>query len=502
MYTFLFRRILGPYLSDETKSRLHESINISLERGRLELSEIEFDGDAIAPKLGIAKGFIKTIKIRKLCVLLSLSYKDGFGDERSDDVGTKGARLVTVIDLDGVDVELAPNAPNLIKKDPELREKVVTTAARGGTTARYIESVISSMKLSVNINDLSCRITSVEQREMTWVAITISSVSFNNSSDAGKNATSNEEFIQPLSIQELNVGSLVVEIGECSSNDGYEAVSDELIRLDGDAKIQLMRYRSKVDSSEVGIDQDLRVYFDQEICYNLDIESLINLVAITEGVIKSFQRPESTKQNSSGNERERAANDSAQIRERNEIIDVDGSFEEEEDEDQYIGLLSNILEDQEEKSGEAGDLEKDISLHDFFNLNGESTFESKENEDAFSKIYVYVKDLSVRTYLNSTLLNDGSRISDVLIITMTGLDFLSSQSVERFDAKMSIKEIDIEDATLISKSCDDEESVLRSRIAVRFLEVRVWRNGSWIIKKINFLKPFATINYHYQGCWP
>ena len=415
---------------------------------------------------------------------LSLVYNDEDGTKAGDEVLMKGARLVVSVDLDQVDIELVPDtASSCTNVNRDTNDNSITAAPERGAAARYIEGIINSMKLHVTINNVSFRISSVNENETAWAALTLSSLSYRNSLSPEANGRLNknetQKLSQPLSCKELTLGSLVIEVGGYSA-DGNHETSEELISIDGDAEVQLTTSKSNVYPDEYGIDHDWKVTLNQEIFLNIHVQSLVRLVAIGEGLENTVMDSKETKTDTPVTEITKNPDNKSQVVQSGEIVDAgrDNDEEEEEDDDPYIGLLSNILRDQEETVVDddmcvkGADFDNDLSLlDDFFDTNGEDNVQPTDNERVLFRICLYIKDASVKTYLNTTIQTDGRTITDVLIMTIAGFNLLSTKSNDQIDAHISIQEFDIEDATLISLSCD-EENVLRSGIMLRFLEVR------------------------------
>ena len=52
LYAFLLRRILGPFLDDESSKILHDSIDFSLQEGRFVLKDVSLNSEFLTEKVG------------------------------------------------------------------------------------------------------------------------------------------------------------------------------------------------------------------------------------------------------------------------------------------------------------------------------------------------------------------------------------------------------------------------------------------------------------------
>ena len=365
-----------------------------------------------------------------------------------------------------------------------IEDSTNSVTPKRGAASRYIEAIISSMKLFVNINNLSFRVSSANGNEEAWAALKLSSIVYRNSSSTDVKGQIDEdetrELSQPISFKELTLGSLALEVGGYSSDDA-DGSSEEFVSTDGNAEVQLTTLKRNTSSNEHGIDHDWKVTLDQEILFNIHVESLMRLTTIGEDLKNTIIHSRQDEQEETQpNEKTKKSDDTSQLTRNCENVDVEeDSDEEEEDDDPYVGLLSNILKDQEETDDdkarvEGTDFEQEISLlDDFFETDGEENIHPTENEHGkmCSRICLYIKDISMKTYLNTAIQTDGSKIADVLITTIVDFSSISTKSSDEFEANISIQEFDIEDATLISVN-RGEEKLLRSGILLRFVQVR------------------------------
>mmetsp|Transcript_8571 Transcript_8571/g.16173 ORF Transcript_8571/g.16173 Transcript_8571/m.16173 type:complete len:166 (-) Transcript_8571:1-498(-) len=107
LYAFIFRRILGPYLSERSQAKLHQSLNFSLRHGILELHDIEFQGEALERKFNINFLKLEKILIGRMKVKLELIYENHEGKIVSS-YEEGNARLVAYLTLDGLHVVVRP----------------------------------------------------------------------------------------------------------------------------------------------------------------------------------------------------------------------------------------------------------------------------------------------------------------------------------------------------------------------------------------------------------
>ena len=198
IYVFLFKRLLGPLLDESSLQQLQESLQVSLVDGTLTLRNVRLNCKAIHQRLKPQNNDLnvqlRSTLIERLEIQVSLVEKDVDANSSlawralqvmqltgSTGVTTATAAnaaamekdhhnavpivsLLASIRMDGVIVELEPNTSEYDNDDNDCRqstEMVVNDEPVSETSqsylSQYIEAILSSLRLSVQIDNLSAR---------------------------------------------------------------------------------------------------------------------------------------------------------------------------------------------------------------------------------------------------------------------------------------------------------------------------------------------------------
>mmetsp|Transcript_31462 Transcript_31462/g.47562 ORF Transcript_31462/g.47562 Transcript_31462/m.47562 type:complete len:1784 (+) Transcript_31462:66-5417(+) len=170
LYAFLLRRVLGPYLTPDSLQKLHESTEVSLQEGRICLSNIELKSEYLTSKQDMVS--IHHAIIRKLEVTLSV------GDPKAKDNATSitwramnwsredaGISLLAHIEIDGLEVKLGPptqfHDENYKDCVQDKKEESKTTSS--SVVSSYIDAAISSLQLNANLKNVKIQMTDGSQ---------------------------------------------------------------------------------------------------------------------------------------------------------------------------------------------------------------------------------------------------------------------------------------------------------------------------------------------------
>ena len=199
LYAFLLSRVLGPWLDEESLQLLHQSIEVSLQEGRLILKQIGLNTQKLTEKIGQREWKICQATVGRLDVCLFLeevSADTVEGDSRYEETsesmfpslawramalgsaasGGRKIALMAKVTLEGIVVHVEPSnihdrreaavaqqAPNdTSTASSETAEESSTsstfTTAANNMLSSFLEAALAALRLSVQINRLTVRI--------------------------------------------------------------------------------------------------------------------------------------------------------------------------------------------------------------------------------------------------------------------------------------------------------------------------------------------------------
>ena len=177
-YTFLLRRVLGPYLSPESLQQLYSSIDVSLQEGRFSLTDIELNVAYLTKKVKAIA--IHYVRIKKLQIRLTLREKDETPPSsvtwRAMNLGRDGAgiSLEAHLELDGVELHVGPhNAASSQQGSADMpghghdeakQPEPSTSTAASRTVGSYVDAALASLRLSLDVKNIKVRILASEDK--------------------------------------------------------------------------------------------------------------------------------------------------------------------------------------------------------------------------------------------------------------------------------------------------------------------------------------------------
>ena len=177
-YTFLLRRVLGPYLSPESLQQLYSSIDVSLQEGRFSLTDIELNVAYLTKKVKAIA--IHYVRIKKLQIRLTLREKDETPPSsvtwRAMNLGRDGAgiSLEAHLELDGVELHVGPhNAASSQQGSADMpghghdeakQPAPSTSTAASRTVGSYVDAALASLRLSLDVKNIKVRILASEDK--------------------------------------------------------------------------------------------------------------------------------------------------------------------------------------------------------------------------------------------------------------------------------------------------------------------------------------------------
>jgi len=433
IYAFILRRLLGPYLTPQSRNRLHESINISLREGRLELLDIDLDGPGLASKLNINVQ-VHRAHVRKLCVSLSMvndsqdhdndnhyhnhnhnhnhnhyHNADATNTTNQNTPGT-GARLVATVHLDGLNLQIGPSpssdtgttpthghTPTNESSQDDTTNHVPTTTTTTTTTTTsrakgaiqsYVQAALDSLKLSISITNLCITMSSSAhegEREQPHITLRVAATSY-------RDLTISTELNGDQSTggrARLVIGKHVCVSGVTLNIAGdslcLSKQDEELLKMDGQAKIKfwvlsLPSITDEVEDEKTRMQRFCEIIIDQRVFCNIHVRvfQYINHFASDVAAARQTTNTNCTKdgsimQGAAGNGIKCGlGNDfgSQDSIDHNACTTTEEHMEVDDDEED-MGLLSNILRQQEEahRLASTQEVRGGLLLPDFSSLN-------------------------------------------------------------------------------------------------------------------------------------
>lgn len=243
IYRFLFQRILGPYLTKKSREKL-SLLDISLRQGLLILHDIELDGCALQKKIDLDCK-IEQVLVKRLELQLAIIYEDEFG-QQVQGYADGSARLVAQLKIDGIDIIVSSleNEDRSTTAGKEKEEKCSNSSkdqqvsvqdlpSSKSTFQTYIKAIADSLKLSVNIQNISIQLNSPQDK--LFLALNIESLSFKENEKECSKGENN--YILVLDTLTVLTGMLT---------GAYDTVNQqELLRMDGCCTVLYKKSKEK-----------------------------------------------------------------------------------------------------------------------------------------------------------------------------------------------------------------------------------------------------------------
>jgi len=292
IYGFLFRRILGPYLTPSSKERLHNSIRVSLSEGKLELHDIEFDGGIISSQAKL-DGIIERIHVKRMSVSLSLLYFDE-NDQIVESYDEGRARLIAKVQLDGVEIVIKPGDIDVdaIRQEANKEEnsgnegsaedeKSTRMSLTSRTIGSYVQSALDSLKLSLDINDVTIRVCS---QDNAWINLNIAAASYSDSEKSARERGMDAMVDSKVTMlgKEISIDTITMTVGErmpmqSNSSESTINASEEVARLDGVSTIKIGVKEYTDEQNRTKMEQNCCIAIDQNLVLNASINTLERL---------------------------------------------------------------------------------------------------------------------------------------------------------------------------------------------------------------------------------
>jgi hypothetical protein len=506
LYAFLLKRVLGPLLDTPSLDKLHQSIEVSLQDGRLVLKDVAFNLDYIE-KILVDKVNctlrIREARIARLQIALSLeehiqpdeSYSDHHQTQPSTFVWrimeltsstSPKVSLVANLELDGVVIELEPQPAAPFSARPPLKTPIAyelpeDDAVRLSSTASsqistkstlsvYMESVYSSLRLSVRLNDLEISLCSgMESGREIWLSLHCQSVSYYDA--AASNSGDASDYTMILhKVLEFSVVSLTVGETHCqpssAENSNHQAEramsATKVALLDGSSQVRLRVMEYQVADANLNteilknLQQDIQIMLKQRLNLLANKVCLVHLSTLVDVLRSNSNKTSSISRESTATETRSIASDSEA-----DLQTLDGIMK------QY--KEARYLADRREIRGGMLLPDKegnDITFDAFFDANDKSFYRystvlqqstiydgkvpENGNNCVHTKIHVNLDEaglkISFGTLSSSHVVSRPAFFEEYILATFADINVTASMSALTSDIGVSLTHIEVDDS--------------------------------------------------------
>lgn len=489
LYALLLRRVLGPYLEDESLKKLHRSIEVSLQEGCFVLREINLKCESImnflqqqqshtSPLLRLRKIRIGTLKIT---LLLKENQEDreahstSSSQEGSTSFAWRAAHLGTTVSLlasievDDVEVYLDPNvleeeevlshtSSSLITTDSHvsLNDRHTTTKISGtssasfssvkSTLSSYIDSILKSLRLQLRATNVRIRLFPFDE-DQHCIELSLKEAKYNDV-EMTRNSSAEYQTIMHKKIEIARVAAAMV---------GENNETTMIAQIEGPSSLQLraIEYlQSDKDNTRIQNDIEIQLHRIQSFCDRTIVKLLMRIArdwnrvaARKQPSIPLYQQHESvTEDNSSG-----------AISEVEADLDTIGDFVK-----KYRQARSEV-ENNEVRGGVIlPDEEVDDTFDTFFDANDQSLLKfsttlkeslilnkCKDENASFvhTKIRLQVDEASLKLSFRDNSISLGDwRTDEYLLAVVQEISFASSLAGQSSHISFEIQSFDIEES--------------------------------------------------------
>lgn len=363
-YTFLLRRALGSFLTSRSAAELHRSIqDIDWSEGKLVLVDVELDptyltslihggdnqvgdpsGEDETPStiktqhnIAVQRAFIRRFAIHlSLCDIehqsaaksptrkaTSMLLHSLFGsDDSTDDYGessTSGIALVAQVEIEGLEIILAPNNGRTTAKLRNIKQSPKTTAsttdqdaAAPGFISSLVDSALKSLRLSISVVDARVRAYSQycdnfsglndtvnvandvghTALDACWISVHLTSAKYydlidrEQKKDNASQAKIHNSTEKMVISKALDWESIAIETGQ--TNSPFTRI---FFQSSGDGRLRFRVFEKWAIGTDraskpqfISARQDVEVSLDHQIAVELDLCSMVRVVEITNSV--------------------------------------------------------------------------------------------------------------------------------------------------------------------------------------------------------------------------
>ena len=361
LYAFLLRQILGPYLDQPSIQKLHDSIEFSFQEGTYVLKDIGLNSNELTERLSSEGLSIRKAKIQRLEIRLRLQENnnnntrdqdsvddDGGSSRRRGGGGTAATKtssssssslawramklgstdsstllpavsLVAEIIVDGVELEIEPcrtsrrrhprpttqtSSTEDKSKPQKQQEQQSPPPSSKSIIGSYVDAALASLRLTFKATNISVKLVMPPQPNHeyeTWVAITMSSISFHDlETNPTTTGTSNKKVMSKL----IEVYEISIQAGETYPGNAIQNNRQSTLALaEGMAQIyvRIMEHKNKKKVSPsapssgnddddkdhqqhlpMHVEQDFEIKLNQQLNFSVDPASILRIQCIAD----------------------------------------------------------------------------------------------------------------------------------------------------------------------------------------------------------------------------
>jgi hypothetical protein len=498
LYAFLLRRILGPFLDASSYQKLYDSIDVSLQEGTFILKDVGLNADHLTEKIALKTPGLAICKAKVKHLEISFTLRENADDNNNDPeeqdsevpqssfawramkFGTSSAAfpavsLMAVIKIDGICLELEtgdhpkrhrptiPSSNNAATDDEPSSKSLIGS---------YVDAALASLELSLNVTKLSITVRqkNAEKSSEAWVALRLSSISYQDLEISRNKETSGSKSIFKKVVQcsEIEIQSGEYQLGDDTVKNNTQSTV-ALARGSGQIHFRVFEYSNSGPSAKCHVQQDIEVNLNHQVNLSLDMKSISQMKSVLDGLAYASKIDDQ--------------NDTTEISQTSlagSPLDIDGVTDQED-----LKALSGIMKQYreayhlaEKKQLKGGVLipsnayldgiplpeEEDAGSFDlFFDANDQSFYNATSVLAQSIRMQETSSDADdvittkVRFHLLSTCLKIGfrepgtahySRPDEYILLTMHDLNLSHTSSHSSSESTLSIAHMEIEDAQL------------------------------------------------------
>ena len=309
LYAFLIRRFVGPWLDEESSHRLYQSIDISLQEGIFVLRNVSLATRKLTALLGQPLR-IRKATVGKLEIHLHLQEHQQISSEddppaaattsslawRAWKLGTDhthgAVSLVVTVVVEDICIEIEP-ADEVIRQTSSNTTSTTSTApsteepaTSKGMFSSYMEAVLASLRLSLEVRDLEVKLYAPNKATATddVVSLRIQSLSYHDINQSNSGPTDDREY-ETIMQKAVDVQRVSVVVGVEKDQDRISSTMVALVDGSSRFRLRVIEYRPVNNSAFSSSTAPNPIQHDAEI----SLEQKLNLL-IDEGTLSSLQR--------------------------------------------------------------------------------------------------------------------------------------------------------------------------------------------------------------------
>lgn len=284
LYAFLLRKVLGPFLDDSATSKLHASIEFSLQDGIFVLKDVALDAEKLSELSSSAGLSITKATIERLEIKLAL--RDNANTESQPSLAWRAMKLggsttekesslpsvslLAEVNVQGLNLEVQPCSCATRKESGVVPVVEDGDESAGDTKSRirsYIDAALSSLQLTLKLSNLNIKL----KNDNTWVSLRVASLNLK------------DVYANPITDDKLKVViNKIVEISDISASVGDDEKETEtavmLAKGNGKIFLRIQQDTSRPEKQHHSIEAKL----GHRLSISLDVTSircLMDLVA-------------------------------------------------------------------------------------------------------------------------------------------------------------------------------------------------------------------------------